>query len=58
MISSTEKIRLWATIADLKQKDYKNALAVTSLIDLLIKKGIITVEELASRAQDLDALGE
>lgn len=58
MQSSAETIRLWATIADLKKTDYKNVLAVTSLIDLLIQKGIITREELANRAQHLDAMNE
>lgn len=58
MQSSAETLRLWATVADLKETDYKNMLAVTSLIDLLIQKGIITREELATRAQHLDAMNE
>ncbi|HLO01513.1 MAG TPA: hypothetical protein VK191_00160 [Symbiobacteriaceae bacterium] len=58
MQSSAEALRLWATVADLKENDYKSMLAVTSLIDLLIQKGIITREELAARAQHLDAMNE
>lgn len=58
MQSSAEMLRLWATVADLKETDYKNMLAVTSLIDLLIQKGFITREELANRAQHLDAMNE
>lgn len=58
MQSSAETLRLWATVADLKENDYKNMLAVTSLIDLLIQKGIITRDELADRAQHLDAMNE
>lgn len=58
MESTAETLRLWATVGDLKENDYKNMLAVTSLIDLLIEKGIITREELANRAQHLDAMNE
>jgi hypothetical protein len=58
MQSTAEMLRLWATIADLKETDYKNILAVTSLIDLLIQKGLITREELSARAQHLDAMNE
>lgn len=58
MQSSAEMLRLWATVADLKETDYQNILAVTSLIDLLIQKGLITREELSARAQHLDAMNE
>jgi hypothetical protein len=58
MQSTAEMLRLWATVADLKETDYKNILAVTSLIDLLIQKGLITREELSARAQHLDAMNE
>lgn len=57
-MKARETIALYATLADLKDVDYKNTLAITTLIDLLIEKGIITRDELASRAQQLDAAGE
>ncbi|MFZ5818152.1 MAG: hypothetical protein ACOY93_23110 [Bacillota bacterium] len=53
-----ETIHLYATLADMKDVDYKNALAITALIDLLVDKGLITREEMAARAQRLDAAGE
>lgn len=57
-MKARETIALYATLADLKDVDYKNTLAITTLIDLLIEKGIITRDELAARAQQLDAAGE
>jgi len=53
-----ERIALFATLADMKDVAYKNTLAITALIDLLIEKGVISREEMAARAQQLDAAGE
>ncbi|MFZ5824193.1 MAG: hypothetical protein ACOY94_07695 [Bacillota bacterium] len=57
-MKARETINLYATLADMKDVDYKNTLAITALIDLLIEKGLITREEMAARAQRLDAAGE
>lgn len=43
-------------ISNLKEMDYKNTLAITSLIELLIEKNIITRAELLKKAQDLDEI--
>lgn len=50
-----ETIDLYAALADMKEVDYKNILAITTLIDLLVEKGIVTRTELAERAKRLDA---
>lgn len=57
-MKARETIDLFATLADMKDVDYKVALAITTLIDLLVEKGVITREEMAQRAQRLDAAGE
>lgn len=57
-MTARETIDLYATLADMKDVDYKNTLAITTLIDLLISKGIITRAEMAERARTLDAAGE
>jgi hypothetical protein len=57
-MTARQTIDLYATLADMKDVAYKNALAVTALIELLIGKGLITREELAATAQRLDAAGE
>jgi hypothetical protein len=43
-------------IADLKDIDYKNTLAIVSLIELLIEKKILTKKDIAQKAQYLDGL--
>lgn len=43
-------------IADLKDTDYKNTLALTVLIELLIEKKIFTREEFAHKARELEAV--
>lgn len=54
-MTARETINLFAALADMKEVDYKNTLAITALIDLLIEKGIITREEMGARAQKLDS---
>jgi len=58
VMTARETILLNATLADMKETDYKNILGITALIELLVEKGIITKAELASRARKLDVAGE
>lgn len=48
------KLDIIAQIADLKDIDYKNTLAITSVIELLIEKGILNSYEVAEKAQFLE----
>ena len=48
------KLDIISQIADLKEIDYKNTLAITSLIELLIEKGILDRYEIAEKAQLLE----
>lgn len=57
-MTTRQTIDLYATLADMKEVDYKNTLAVTALIELLVAKGVFTREEIAATAQRLDAAGE
>ncbi len=41
-------------IADLKDTDYRNTLAVAVLVELLIDKGVFTREEFALKARELE----
>lgn len=54
--SPRDQINFGAQIADLKEVDYRNTLAVAVLIELLVEKGILTREELAEKAGALDRL--
>lgn len=41
-------------IADLKDTDYKNTLAITVLIDLFIEKGLFTREDFAKKSWEAE----
>ena len=41
-------------LADLKSVDYRNTLAISVLIDLLIDKGMITREEFVRKSAELE----
>jgi hypothetical protein len=49
-------INIIGQIADLKDTDYKNTLAITVLIELLIDKKFFTREEFAYKARELDTM--
>ncbi len=48
------KIDIYAKIGDMKEVDYRNTLAIATLIELLIDKGIITRQEFARKSYYLD----
>lgn len=50
------KLDLVGQIADLKEIDYKNTLAIASIIELLIDKGIINRNDIALKALQLENL--
>jgi len=51
-------IDMIAQIADLKEVDYKNTLAIATLLELLFEKGIITKQEFSQKAHDLETATE
>ncbi|WP_371362927.1 hypothetical protein SRRS_39500 [Sporomusa rhizae] len=42
-------------IADLKEIDHKNTLAIATFIELLIDKGLFTRQEFSQKAQELES---
>lgn len=42
-------------LAELKDVDYKNTLAISVLIELLIEKGLFTRQEFAQKALELES---
>jgi len=48
------ELEFLSQVADLKEIDYKNTLAIVSLIELLIDKGIITKDDIAMKSYQLD----
>ncbi|GEM_PF-4015033 len=47
---------LGAAIADIKDTEYKNTLAILTLIELLIEKDLISPEEFRNKANQIDSL--
>ena len=49
-------IDIYAKIGDLKEIYYRNTLAIATLIELLVEKGIITRREFAQKSLVLDSM--
>lgn len=50
------KIDIYEELIELKEIEYKNTLAIVSIIELLIEKKIITRNDISKKAQFLDGL--
>lgn len=50
------KIDLLAQLSDLKEIDYRNTLAIASIIEILIEKKIIAKDDVVKKSQELDSL--
>ena len=50
------KLEVIGQIADLKETDYKNTLAIACIIELLIEKGIISRNDISKKAFFLENL--
>ncbi|MNW31481.1 hypothetical protein D3C74_84000 [compost metagenome] len=53
--SAIQEVDMIAKLADLKDEHYRNTLALSTLIELLADKGLITREELEQKAVELDS---
>jgi hypothetical protein len=58
MASAWDGILLGAQLADMKEIDYRNTLAIASLIECLVERGILDRRQLAAKARELDAFAE
>jgi hypothetical protein len=50
------KLDVIAQIGDIKEVEYRNTLAITSIIEILLEKNIINREDIAKKAKELDQL--
>jgi len=50
-----KEVQLIAKLADLQEVDYHNTLVLHALIELLVEKGLLTLEELTTKVQALDS---
>ncbi|UJF33346.1 hypothetical protein [Paenibacillus hexagrammi] len=53
--SHLDEINMIGKLADLKESHYHQSLVLSSLIQLLIDKGLITAQELQQKSKELDA---
>lgn len=51
-----EHINLIGKLAELKDQHYRNTLALSAVIELLIEKGVLTKGEIQEKAAELDTL--
>lgn len=49
-------IDIIAQLSDMKDTDYRNTLAIASIIEVLIEKGIINRNDVAKKARQLDSM--
>ena len=50
------KLDVLAQIGDIKEIEYRNTLALTSVIELLLEKNIISREDISKKAEELDKM--
>ncbi|MHA0857534.1 hypothetical protein [Paenibacillus sp. CMAA1364] len=51
---SLDIMHVMASLGDMKDDHYRNTLAISTIIELLVDKGLVTREELAIKAEELD----
>ena len=54
MAANWTQVELGAHIADMQEVNYRNTLAIASLIELLVDKGMIEAADLLRKSRDLD----
>jgi hypothetical protein len=50
------EIDILAQIGDMKEIDYRNTLAIASIVEILVEKGIIERNDIARKAKQLDSM--
>ncbi|MBB3130531.1 hypothetical protein FHS19_005250 [Paenibacillus rhizosphaerae] len=53
--SSMDYVNMMAKLGDLKDEHYRNTLALSTIIELLVDKGVLTRDEVERKAAELDA---
>ncbi|AJS60661.1 hypothetical protein [Paenibacillus sp. IHBB 10380] len=51
---SMDMVSMIAKLADLKDEHYRNTLAISTMLELLVDKGVFTREEMEKKAAELD----
>lgn len=51
---SMDMVSMIAKLGDLKDEHYRNTLAISTMLELLVDKGVFTREEMEKKAAELD----
>lgn len=51
-----EILDIASQLGNMKEVEYRNTLAITSIIELLLEKNILTKEDLSKKAEELDQM--
>lgn len=54
MATDWTQVEFGARLADMQEVNYRNTLAIASLIELLVDKGMIEAADLLRKSRDLD----
>jgi len=54
--SHLEQIEMIGQLADLKEQQYQNGLILSAILDLLLEKAILTRQDIAAKAEELEVL--
>jgi len=57
-LHKSDVLNIYSSLSDVKSTVYRNTLAVATLLDILLAKGIITRTEFRLTAQELDREAE
>ncbi|MTI48747.1 hypothetical protein [Sporosalibacterium faouarense] len=50
------ELEILAKLGDMKEVDYRNTLALASIIEVLVDKGVINRRDIATKAKELDSM--
>ncbi len=56
MYSHLDEVNWIGKLADLKEEHYRNTLLLSTLVELLVEKGIVTVQEIQEKTRQQDTL--
>lgn len=56
MLTHLDEVNLIGKLADLKQDHYKHMLILSSMMELLVEKGLLDQKELQAKIAELDAI--
>lgn len=54
LTSLPKDVEIFSNIADIKETNYRNMLAISALLEILIEKGILTKDEFINKTKEIE----